>query len=385
MGARVNRAFTPVFDALCPRMTAEVVARLHRRSETELATGGPMTTTDHPAEGHAWLVTSTTRTASDVLLSCVLLVAGAIAMWDGRGASFGREGLNAGFFPMAVGAIAAAVGILLLGRSAFFRRPQPAPWRLRHIAIIAAAVVAIIFAAWQWGLELLLLQFGPPEHAALTILLLMGVIALARWSRLRAVGMLLLGLLLSAVGIDVMTGQLRLTMGLEPLIDGIAPSLVLIGLIVVGDGLVCLVSPSLWLATYAWLRPRPHQPQLPMAATIAARAVAALAIAAACYFAFALNGETWDIGLLLAIGLFGVICKLFGWNRLLLIMGCIYGTALEQSLRQSMVLSQGDPAVFFLRPISATLLVACLGLVALVIVLAARRSLLRRRAAPVAP
>lgn len=343
-----------------------------------------MTTTDHPAEKYAWLVGSAARTASDALLGCVLLVAGAIAMWDGRGASFGQEGLNAAFFPFAVGTMAVAVGVLLLGRSAFFRRPQPAPWRLRDVAIVVAAIVAIIFAAWQWGLALLL-QFGPAEHAALITLVLMTAIALARWSRLRAIGMMLLGLLLSAVGIDVMTGQLRLTMGLDPLMDGIEKPLVVLGLIVVGDGLVCMVSPSLWLATYAWLRSRPHQPALPMVATIAARAVAALAIAAVCYVAFVLNNQTWDIGLLLAIGLFGVACKLFGWNRLVLIMACDYGSALEQSLRQTMLMSQGDPTVFFQRPISAALIAASLSLTALVIVLAARRGRLRRRVVGATP
>lgn len=344
-----------------------------------------MATTDHPAEKYAWLASSAARTASDALLGCVLLLAGATAMWDGRGASFGREeGLNAAFFPFAVGTMAVAVGILLLARSAFFRRPPPAPWRLRDIAIIVAAIVATNFAAWQWGFDLLL-YFGPAEYAALLALLLMTAIALARWSRLRAVGMMLIGLLLSAVGIDVITGQLRLTMGLVPLMDGIGTSLVALGLIVVGDGLLCLVSPSLWLASYAWLRPRPHQHELPMVATTVARAVAALAIAAACYVALILNNETFDVGLLLVIGLFGVICKLFVWNRLVLIMACSYGSVLEQSFRQTMLGSQGDPTVFFHRPISATLLIASVSLAALAIVLAARSGRLRRRAASATP
>lgn len=362
-------------------MTVET--RPHDRSDRALATG-PMTTTDHPADAHAWLATGTMRTASDVLLGCVLLVAGAIAIWDGRGALvLPEDGMNAGFFPTAVGAAAVAVGILLLGRSALFQRPQPAPWRIRSIAIIVAVTVACVFIAWEWGLGFLL-KFGPPEHAAFITLMLVIAVALARRSRHRAVGMTLLGLLLSAVGIDAITGQLRLTMGLEPLFDGFATPLVLFGLIVVGDGLICLVSPSLWLATYAWLR-TPSQPALPMVVSIAARIAAALAITAACYFAFALNGRTSDIALLLLIGLFGVLCKLFGWNRLVLILGCMYGDALEQSFRQTMLLSQVDPSVFLLRPISAGLLAASLAIIALVVVLAARSSLLRRRAAPAAP
>ena len=44
-----------------------------------------------------------------------------------------------------------------------------------------------------------------------------------------------------------------------------------------------------------------------MPAAIAARILAALAVAAACYVAFIFNNDTFDIGLVLAIGLFGVM------------------------------------------------------------------------------
>jgi TctA family transporter len=232
-----------------------------------------------------------------------------------------------------------------------------------------------VVEAGLWWRPTWLLSFGPAEYAALLVLAFVAAITAARWSRLRAVGMTLFGLLVGVVGIDVATGTLRLTMGYEQLADGVSALFVVLGLIVVADGLVCLISPPLWLATFAWVWAPQHEPKLPMVAATALRAVAALAIAAACYLGFTLNAQAWDIGLVLVFGLFGIASKLFGWNRPVLILACVYGTTLEQSIRQSMMLSHGDPAIFFQRPISGALLVVSVGLVALIILLVARRGL----------
>jgi len=66
-----------------------------------------------------------------------------------------------------------------------------------------------------------MLQMGPSDLVMLMLLELAIAIALARASRVRALGMVLLGLLLGTVGTDVQTGAARLTMGVEELADGI--------------------------------------------------------------------------------------------------------------------------------------------------------------------
>ena len=335
------------------------------------------TTTDHPAEPHAWLDASAVRRASDIALGCVLLVVGAVAILNAPPMSFMRwEDVDSGFFPTVLGGLLVVVGIVLLIRGSIFGGARPARWSLTGLAIIAAAIIAVYAAAILWGVRLLLL-FGPSEHAALAVLALAIAVALVRRSRIQAAGMALLGLLLATVGLDTITGVPRLIMGLEQLFDGIASPIACLGLFVVADGLLCLVSPSLWLATYARLLDGRVAPRIPTIVAIGMRIAAALAIAAACYLAFEFEARTWDIGLLLLFGAFGLASKLFGWNRLVLLMALAYGNVLEQSVRQSMVLSNGDPAIFLTRPISGTLFLLAGGIAVLAALLSARRALSR--------
>jgi TctA family transporter len=288
--------------------------------------------------------------------------------------SFARwEDLDAGFFPTVLGGLLAVVGIVLLVRGGIFGGARPARWSLQGLAIIAAAIVAVYAAAILWGFGLLLL-FGPSEHAALAVLALAIAVALVRRSRIQAAGMALLGLLLATVGLDTITGVPRLTMGLDQLLDGIASPIVFLGLFVVADGLLCLVSPSLWLATYARLLDGRVAPRIPTIVAIGMRIAAALATAAACYLAFEFEARTWDIGLILLFGAFGVASKLLGWNRLVLLVALVCGGVLEQGIRQSMVLSNGDPTIFVMRPISGTLFLLAGGIVVLAALLSARRA-----------
>jgi TctA family transporter len=339
-------------------------------------------TADHTTGDHRWLSGRVARTASDAALGCVLLLAGAVAIWDARGLPFGSlDRLSGGVFPVVIGVLMAMLGAALIGRAAFFNRGQPTPLGLRRFAIEVAIVAAIALTIWWRGLDWLL-HFGPPEEAALTILVLVAVIGLARWSRLRALGMVLLGLLLSMVGMDVITGQLRLSFGVEPLIDGISALLVLAGVVILADAAICFFSPSLWLATFGWLTPRWGRVRIPVALAIVARVVAALTIAAVCYFAFTLSARIWDVGLVLALGVFGIAGKLLGWNRMVLLLASLYGVTFEQSVRQAMLLAQGDFGIFFHRPISSGLMIAAAGGIVLSILLSLLRGRWPRPASP---
>jgi hypothetical protein len=338
-------------------------------------------TGDHSAGARTWLNGNTIRPASDAALGCILVIAGAFPIWDAGGLSFGEFlHLEAKLLPSVVGMAMLVVGVLLLARAALVRRPPPASWGVRNIVIVAAAVIALYIASWNWGMELMLLNFGPPEHAAAVVLILVTLCALACRSHLQAAGLILLGLLLGAVGLDSITGQLRLTMGLEHLSQGLYTPLVATGLLVVGECTVCLLSPSLWIATYAWIRPAWCDARVPVIVGLGMRMVAALGIAAACYFALWYSDREWNVPIVLAFGMFGVAGKLFGWNRLVLVLGCFYSDALEQTVRQTIFMTQGDLTLLWGKPIIASLSAASLILIALVLVLAARSSQKRRRA-----
>ena len=321
-----------------------------------------------------WLETDAIRRASDIALGAILLIVGALALWFAPDRSAGGEmGPGAGFFPAVVAGLLCIVAVMLLARVAFRRSPPPVrPSRPLYVAIVAAAIVALYFALQTWG-EPLFLRFGPPEFMALLVLELAIALALAHSSRSRAAGMAFLGLLLATVGVDPVTGVLRFTMGVEGLLHGIGADIVLFGVFVVGDAFVCLGSPKLFLRSYTRLVTAWQAPRLPLPAALAMRLAAVLAIAAACYYAYSLMESYVEIAWVLVFGVLGVAAKIFGWNRFLLYMGAAFGDRLEQALRQTLSLAQGDPALL-LQPINGTLLVAAIVILASAVLLSLRRA-----------
>ena len=64
-----------------------------------------------------------------------------------------------------------------------------------------------------------------------------------------------------------------------------------------------------------------------------------------------------------------VLCAVlrFGCEPAPLVLGFILGPLMEENLRRSLVISRGDPIVFVERPISAILLAATVGVIALIV------------------
>ena len=81
-----------------------------------------------------------------------------------------------------------------------------------------ATVVIVLFAP---PLARVALEFGPPEYFSLVVLGLIASIALASGSLLKALAMILLGLLLGTVGQDIYTGTPRFTFGARELYGGL--------------------------------------------------------------------------------------------------------------------------------------------------------------------
>jgi TctA family transporter len=82
---------------------------------------------------------------------------------------------------------------------------------------IATALVAFLAPP----LAAVALRFGAAEYFALMVLGLVASVALARGSVLKAVAMVVLGLLLGTVGTDVNSGEQRFTFGIPELAEGI--------------------------------------------------------------------------------------------------------------------------------------------------------------------
>jgi putative tricarboxylic transport membrane protein len=81
------------------------------------------------------------------------------------------------------------------------------------------------------------LAFQPADYFALMVLAFVSVSALVGRSLLRGATSLFIGLFIGTIGIDVLTGQSRLTFGVTELLDGFNIVVVAVGLFAVGEAL----------------------------------------------------------------------------------------------------------------------------------------------------
>ena len=97
-------------------------------------------------------------------------------------------------------------------------------------SFFAGTVATLLVASVAIPLSELALKFGPAEYFSLMVLGLIGAVVLAHGSLLKAIAMIILGLLLGIVGTDVNSGVARFAFGVPELTDGIGVVTVAMGL-----------------------------------------------------------------------------------------------------------------------------------------------------------
>jgi TctA family transporter len=97
-------------------------------------------------------------------------------------------------------------------------------------SFFAGTVATVLVAGVSVPLSALALKFGPAEYFSLMVLGLIGAVVLAHGSLVKAISMIVLGLLLGIVGTDVNSGVERFTFGIPELSDGIGVVVVAMGL-----------------------------------------------------------------------------------------------------------------------------------------------------------
>jgi len=107
-------------------------------------------------------------------------------------------------------------------------------------SFVAGTLATAVIALAAPPLANVALKFGPAEYFSLMVLGLVASVVLAHGSLLKAVGMILLGLLLGLVGTDVTSGTQRYTFGVPELFDGIGFVAVAMGLFGLGEIIVNL-------------------------------------------------------------------------------------------------------------------------------------------------
>ncbi len=76
--------------------------------------------------------------------------------------------------------------------------------------------------------------------------------------------------------------------------------------------------------------------------------------------AYSVNNSVTDVLLMNIFGLVGYLMKRYNFEGAPLMLALVLGPLLENSLRRSLMISDGNPAIFFTRPISAVFLVVAL-------------------------
>jgi putative tricarboxylic transport membrane protein len=79
------------------------------------------------------------------------------------------------------------------------------------------------------------LKFGPPEFFAIQLLTFSSFVGLGGGNPLKSLATILIGFILSTVGLDIVTGQLRLTFGFTDLMTGFDFIVAVIGLFGIGE------------------------------------------------------------------------------------------------------------------------------------------------------
>jgi putative tricarboxylic transport membrane protein len=102
-------------------------------------------------------------------------------------------------------------------------------------SFVAGTIATVLCALMAAPLARVASQFGPAEYFSLMLLGLIGAVVLANQSVVRAIGMVVVGLILGLVGTDVNTGTLRFAFGIHDLYDGIGVAGVAIGVFAIAE------------------------------------------------------------------------------------------------------------------------------------------------------
>jgi putative tricarboxylic transport membrane protein len=114
-------------------------------------------------------------------------------------------------------------------------RAGPALATAAIASFFAGTVSTVIIALFAPPLAYAALKFGPPEYFSLMVLGLVASVVLARGSLLKALGMIVVGLILGLIGTDVNSGSQRYTFGVNELMDGIGFVTVAMGMFGLGE------------------------------------------------------------------------------------------------------------------------------------------------------
>jgi TctA family transporter len=116
-------------------------------------------------------------------------------------------------------------------------------------SFLAGTIATCVIVLFTPPLTLVAESFQPAEYCSLMVFGLIAAVVLAQGSPIKAVAMVLLGLLLGIVGTDINSGERRFTFGMIELTDGIEFVALAMGLFGVREIMTNLEKPSVRMTT----------------------------------------------------------------------------------------------------------------------------------------
>lgn len=77
----------------------------------------------------------------------------------------------------------------------------------------------------------------------------------------------------------------------------------------------------------------------------------------ACIAVYSISNSVTNLAMMSTLAVFGIVLTTLRFPLIPLLLGLVLGPMMEESLRRALVISHGDPLVFFTRPVSLTILV----------------------------
>jgi len=107
-------------------------------------------------------------------------------------------------------------------------------------SFIGSLVAVLLITFLAPGIASFALRFGPPEFFAVYLLTFCSFVGLGREEKHKTIISMALGLLLAAIGMDTVSGQLRMTFGFAPLMRGVNFLVAVIGLFGISEILLTM-------------------------------------------------------------------------------------------------------------------------------------------------
>jgi putative tricarboxylic transport membrane protein len=107
-------------------------------------------------------------------------------------------------------------------------------------SFVGALVAVILITFLSPVVASFALQFGPPEFFSVYLLTFCAFVGMSKGQALKTIASMMVGFALAAVGLDTVTGQLRLTFGFTELLKGFDFLIAVIGLFGIGEILLTL-------------------------------------------------------------------------------------------------------------------------------------------------